>query len=171
MVWTTPRTYVAGETITAAIGNTHWRDNLVDLAATNGCFYGETQGTATVALTTASTNFAMTDSKVTFTLAEQRRVRILARYRGNSGAAPDNLIATPAVVAGSTATLTSAVLGRQVQVSLSTTGGPGQSEAASESSFLLAAGTWSAFVAAQCTTGITSSALAGYCAVYDCGPT
>lgn len=29
MAWTAPRTWVAGETVTAAIGNTHWRDNLV----------------------------------------------------------------------------------------------------------------------------------------------
>jgi len=136
-----------------------------------GAFYGETQGSATVTLPSASTDVAMTDSKVTFTLAVQRRVRVLARYRANSASAPDNLIATPAVVAGSTATLTAAVLGRQVQVSISTTGGPGQSEAISESSFLLAAGTWSAFVAAQCTTDTTASALGGYCAVYDCGPT
>ena len=151
--------------------NTHVRDNLVDLAATNGCFYGETQGTATVALAVASTNYAMTDSKVTFTLAEERRVRIVARYRANSAAAPDNCTSTPAVVAGSTATLTGATLGRVTQVSLSTTGGPGQSEVASESTFLLAAGTWSAFVAAQCTTAATASALAGYSSVYDCGPT
>lgn len=27
-MWTTPRTYVAGELMTAAIANTHWRDNL-----------------------------------------------------------------------------------------------------------------------------------------------
>ena len=26
--WTAPRTWVAGETVTAAIGNVHWRDNL-----------------------------------------------------------------------------------------------------------------------------------------------
>ncbi|HEY2086383.1 MAG TPA: hypothetical protein VGH54_10225 [Mycobacterium sp.] len=31
MAWTTPRTWVAGETITAAIMNTHVRDNLVDV--------------------------------------------------------------------------------------------------------------------------------------------
>ena len=171
MVWTTPRTYVAGETITAAIGNTHWRDNLVDLAATNGCYYGETQGTATVALTTQSLNFAMTDSQVTFTLAEQRRVRIVARYRANTAAIPANFLVTPAVVAGSTATLTSAVLGQVVQGSLATAGGPGASSVDSESTFLLAAGTWSAFVAAQCTTNAGASALVGYCAVYDCGPT
>lgn len=28
MVWTPPRTYTAGELMTATIGNTHWRDNL-----------------------------------------------------------------------------------------------------------------------------------------------
>lgn len=28
MSWTTPRTWVAGEVVTAAMGNTHWRDNL-----------------------------------------------------------------------------------------------------------------------------------------------
>jgi hypothetical protein len=28
MAWTAPRTWVAGETVTAALGNTHWRDNL-----------------------------------------------------------------------------------------------------------------------------------------------
>lgn len=28
MSWTTPRTWVAAELVTAAIGNTHWRDNL-----------------------------------------------------------------------------------------------------------------------------------------------
>ena len=26
MAWTSPRTWVAGETVTASIGNTHWRD-------------------------------------------------------------------------------------------------------------------------------------------------
>lgn len=28
MAWTTPRTWVSGETVTASLGNTHWRDNL-----------------------------------------------------------------------------------------------------------------------------------------------
>jgi hypothetical protein len=28
MAWSTPRTWVAAETVTASIGNTHWRDNL-----------------------------------------------------------------------------------------------------------------------------------------------
>lgn len=28
MAWTTPRTWVTGELVTAALGNTHWRDNL-----------------------------------------------------------------------------------------------------------------------------------------------
>lgn len=29
MAWTAPRTWVTGEIVTAAIGNTHWRDNMV----------------------------------------------------------------------------------------------------------------------------------------------
>lgn len=33
MAWTTPRTWVAGELVTAAIGNTHWRDNFNALYA------------------------------------------------------------------------------------------------------------------------------------------
>lgn len=32
MAWTPPRTWVAGEIVTALIGNTHWRDNLLALA-------------------------------------------------------------------------------------------------------------------------------------------
>ena len=28
MAWTSPRTWVSGETVTAVLGNTHWRDNL-----------------------------------------------------------------------------------------------------------------------------------------------
>ena len=31
MPWTAPRTWVVGEVVTAAIGNTHWRDNLLFL--------------------------------------------------------------------------------------------------------------------------------------------
>jgi len=32
MTWVAPRTWVAGEVVTAALGNTHWRDNLLALA-------------------------------------------------------------------------------------------------------------------------------------------
>lgn len=32
MTWIAPRTWVAGEIVTASIGNTHWRDNLLALA-------------------------------------------------------------------------------------------------------------------------------------------
>ncbi len=32
MAWTTPRTWVSGELVTAAIGNTHWRDQFNVLA-------------------------------------------------------------------------------------------------------------------------------------------
>ena len=36
MAWTAPRTYTTGEVITAAIGNTHWRDNLRYLKGLDG---------------------------------------------------------------------------------------------------------------------------------------
>jgi len=36
MAWTAPRTYTAGEVITASIGNTHWRDNLRYLKGLDG---------------------------------------------------------------------------------------------------------------------------------------
>ena len=32
MAYTAPRTWVAGELVTAALGNTHWRDNLLETA-------------------------------------------------------------------------------------------------------------------------------------------
>lgn len=32
MAWTAPRTWVSSEVVTAAIGNTHWRDNLLALS-------------------------------------------------------------------------------------------------------------------------------------------
>ena len=36
MAWTTPRTWVTGEVVTAALGNTHWRDNLRYLKGLDG---------------------------------------------------------------------------------------------------------------------------------------
>ena len=33
MAFTTPRTWVAGEVVSAALGNVHWRDNLIALYA------------------------------------------------------------------------------------------------------------------------------------------
>ena len=36
MAWTAPRTWVAGEIVTAAIGNTHWRDNLIECILRGG---------------------------------------------------------------------------------------------------------------------------------------
>jgi hypothetical protein len=33
MAWTAPRTWIAGELVTASIGNAHWRDNLLALRA------------------------------------------------------------------------------------------------------------------------------------------
>jgi len=47
MAWTAPRTWVAGELVTASMGNVHWRDNQLELRSTpfNRCvaFHSTTQ--------------------------------------------------------------------------------------------------------------------------------
>lgn len=53
MAWTAPRTWVAGETVTAAIMNTHVRDNLLDLGGTAPAWAGWTPSLRTVAGTGA----------------------------------------------------------------------------------------------------------------------
>ena len=72
MSWTAPRTWVAGELVTAALGNTHWRDNLLETApakasAEGGIFVGTAanaiaeritaRDTDDTGSTTASTSF------------------------------------------------------------------------------------------------------------------
>ena len=56
MAWTTPRTYTAGETLTAAILNTHWRDDLSFLYSPPSCRVHEvnTQTITTATLTTVT---------------------------------------------------------------------------------------------------------------------
>ena len=53
MAWTTPRSWVTGEVVTAALLNTHLRDNLVDLDRRTS----PTDATVNTAQTTASTTF------------------------------------------------------------------------------------------------------------------
>lgn len=60
MAWTTPRTWVTGEIVTAAIGNTHWRDNLnltaPALVTTKGDIIAATAANATSRLGVTSDN-------------------------------------------------------------------------------------------------------------------
>jgi len=44
MAWTSPRTWVSSELVTAAIGNTHWRDNLLALFAGAMSIASQTSG-------------------------------------------------------------------------------------------------------------------------------
>lgn len=57
MGWTDPRTWTAGELVTAAIGNAHWRDNLKEVAHTPG-----TQDVTTSEATTSTTYTDLTTS-------------------------------------------------------------------------------------------------------------
>ena len=65
MAWTTPRTWVAGEVVTAAIGNVHWRDQLNALRGTpaNRCSaYHNVAQTGIVGATTLNLNSEDHDS-------------------------------------------------------------------------------------------------------------
>lgn len=57
MAWTSPRTWVAGEVLTAALLNTHVRDNLLELNST---------ASAWTAFTPTLTNFAATVSEARY---------------------------------------------------------------------------------------------------------
>jgi hypothetical protein len=47
MAWTSPRTWVVGETLTAALLNAHVRDNMLDLDADRGTWHLLSSGTGT----------------------------------------------------------------------------------------------------------------------------
>lgn len=72
MAWTTPRTWVAGETVTAAIMNTHVRDNLTAAATT---FIADS-GAVVSSVTLSTTSAFASPATVTFTLTVQTRLRI-----------------------------------------------------------------------------------------------
>jgi len=158
-------TYTDPELVTSA--NLYTRV-LAVINTLGGFLYGEAEGTTsnTVTLSSGSTNF------LTFTLSQQRRVRISGGCRIDaSGGVASVGQAQVAYVAGNTATLSGATL-------LGQSGGQETSIAANgiglvrvEHSVLLAAAQYTAFVAAQRATGgsATDVARAGYVAVYDAG--
>lgn len=146
-----------------------------------GKCYGEAKSTSIaadqVALSTTSL-FMMPNLKVTFTLTQQRRVRIEV----NTTCTPATAVARdvsvhPMYVAGSSQTLTGAVNlasdgSTQVHVNTGATGGPGRSAVNAARTVVLAAGTYTAFVGVTRTQGgaTTDFACLGYVAVFDCGP-
>jgi len=164
-------TYTDPELVTSA--NLYTRV-LAVINTLGGFLYGEAEGTTsnTVILSSGSTNFLVPTAAVTFTLSQQRRVRISGGCRIDaSGGVASVGQAQVAYVAGNTATLSGATL-------LGQSGGQETSIAANgiglvrvEHSVLLAAAQYTAFVAAQRATGgsATDVARAGYVAVYDAG--
>lgn len=103
MTWTTPRTWVAGETVTAAIMNAHVRDNLNALK--NGVQYG------TVSLTFSAAIFAT--ATVTFPIAFAGAPQVAAISLGSS---------TYFAYLSSTPTTTSVTIGLRSYSSSSFTG-------------------------------------------------
>ncbi len=138
-----------------------------------GALIGENEGTTgnTVTLTTGGTNFIVPVGTVTFTLAVQRRVRIVGQVRYDAGTTAAAAQMQVAYVAGASATLTGAVLlgqggGQEQTVPVSSI-----ANFTKEHSVLLAAGQYTAFVVVQRVVGGTATDLgrAAYCAVYDVG--
>lgn len=68
MAWTTPRTWVASEVVTAAIMNTHVRDNLTDLDARNRLLQTQHAEYGTQTTVAAAT---WTDTGITQTITPQ----------------------------------------------------------------------------------------------------
>jgi hypothetical protein len=123
MAWTTPRSWVAGEVVTAALLNTHVRDNLT--AAPRG-WLGYAQVTANQS--TISTEVDLTSLAVTVTVGTSRRIRISGRVLVSSAGTADvaslNIKeSTTQLSSGRTGGLQATPLGLYVDVVLSPSAG------------------------------------------------
>jgi hypothetical protein len=146
-----------------------------------GIMYGEQEGTSgnNVTLVTNATDYlvpvSVPTTKLTFTLTTQRRVRIIVSYRPNMASGTGGAYTVRAgYVAGSTATLTGAVILGQPgsnQIFIAGIGGTFAVTVRGEHTVLLAAGTYTVFPVAQRPVGggNTDTANLGYVAVYDVG--
>ena len=104
MAWTAPRTWVAGELVTAALGNTHWRDNLLETApakatTAGGIFAatgsnaiaeripdGATVATAQTTASTSYTDLATAGPAVTITTGASAFVWVQCHVSNAAGA-------------------------------------------------------------------------------------
>lgn len=168
MAWTTPRTWVAGETVTAAIMNTHVRDNLTAAATT---YVGSNSSATGVTLATAGTLVA-SSAKVTFTLAVQTRVAIDGSIQFSMAGGTNGVyFSQSGYNSGATATIGSVTrLGFTGITNIaSTTLGLGS--VASVGDVLLAAGQYTAYLAVQRNSGggATDTAVNGYVRVTSIG--
>lgn len=166
-------TYVDPELVTSA--NFYSRVLAVLNTFLGGFLYGEDEGLSSdnVTVSATGTNFIVPATTVTFTLSQQRRVRIKTTCRYTAVTSNAAAVHLAAYVAGSSATLTGAVLlGQQGANQCIVT--PGVTNSVSlnaEHSVLLAAGTYTAFPVVNKAVGgaATDTAQLGYCAVYDAG--
>jgi hypothetical protein len=99
MAWTSPRTWIAGETLTATLLNTHLRDNMLEteasLATGNGYFVGAAlndlverkpkQSIVTGSTSTSSTTFTGSSPAVTVTTSDRALVLWSADFENNTG--------------------------------------------------------------------------------------
>jgi hypothetical protein len=98
MTWTTPRTWVAGETVTAAIMNTHIRDNLNYVYATPICVLSNSAvqsiANATITAVTFDTEGIDTDNMHSTVTNTSRMTAVTAGWYSVSGTLPYQANAT-----------------------------------------------------------------------------
>lgn len=90
MAWTTPRTWVAAEVVTAALLNTHIRDNQTDLDARINAISGLVKQIAhmstTTEDTTTSATFADTSLTLSFTpVSASSTIYVFVNHNGANG--------------------------------------------------------------------------------------
>jgi hypothetical protein len=119
MTWTTPRTWVAGETVTAALLNTHVRDNLnmVVQSATSGAGAILQSGTDTVSLSAAVT----ATKAITFATAFAAAPNVTVGSQFTTSGATDFVAGVDATVGNPTTTGFTVRVMSTTKISITTT--------------------------------------------------
>lgn len=100
MAWTTPRTWTTGEVVTAAIMNTHVRDNLDDLDRRT-TLSGNTIATAETTTSTAYADLTTSGPAVTVTVGANGRA-LVALYASAANTADTGAVFMSFAVSGAT---------------------------------------------------------------------
>jgi hypothetical protein len=101
MAWTAPRTWVTGEIVTAALLNTHLRDNLVDLDRRTSPSEGYV-GTIETTTSTTYTDLATAGPAVTQTIGSTGKA-LVALYAAMSNAGGNFALMSYAITGATTA--------------------------------------------------------------------
>jgi hypothetical protein len=107
MAWTTPRTWVTNETVTAAVMNTHVRDNLTALAP-SGTTYTNYVPALTADTTNPTLGTASTATGEYLRIGDKVHVQLFIQF-GTSGAAAGNGIYFVSVPVNIASTVAAAV--------------------------------------------------------------